>query len=113
MDYQDRVQSDNYLKAKKRVEEIKGFYMHLIVYVLVNLFISITIIIGNLNSGESLKDILTGFGVYSVWIFWGIGIFFHAIGVMNSNFLLGKKWEARKLKQFMDEEREQTEKLLR
>ena len=112
MDYRDRVQSDNYLKAKKRVEEIKGFYMHLIVYVLVNLFISITIIIGNMDHGESLLDVLSNFGVYAVWVFWGIGIFFHALGVLNTNPILGKKWEEQKLKQYMEEDREQSRKLM-
>lgn len=107
MDFEDRQQSEKYLKAKKRVDEIKGFYIHLIVYVLVNIFISTTIIIGNLDSGDSLGDILSGFGVYSVWIFWGIGIFFHALGVLNTNPLLGKKWEQRKLKKFLEEDKEQ------
>ncbi|MDJ0646253.1 MAG: 2TM domain-containing protein [Flavobacteriaceae bacterium] len=112
MNFEDRQKSDSYLKAKKRVDEIKGFYMHLIVYILVNLFISISIIIGNLNSGESLADILSSFGVYSVWLFWGIGIFFHAIGVLKTNVFFGKKWEERKIKQYMGEDKEQSKKLL-
>ncbi|MGK0414076.1 MAG: hypothetical protein ACJA1B_002296, partial [Polaribacter sp.] len=29
-----------YLLAKKRVEKIKGFYIHLVVYIIVNIFIS-------------------------------------------------------------------------
>ncbi|NNC69650.1 MAG: 2TM domain-containing protein [Flavobacteriaceae bacterium] len=113
MDSEERKRSDNYLKAKKRVEDIKGFYIHLVVYVLVNLFISITIIVGNLNSGESLSKIFSSFGVYSVWIFWGIGIFFHAIGVLNTNPLLGKKWEEKKLKEFIEEDKEQSKRLLK
>ena len=112
MDFKERARSDNYLKAKKRVEEIKGFYVHLIVYVLVNLFISATIIIGNLNSGESLGDILSNFGIYAVWFFWGIGVVFHAIGVLNTNPLFGKRWEERKLKEFIEEDRQQSRKLL-
>ncbi len=110
MDFEDRVRSDNYLKAKKRVDEIKGFYMHLIVYVLVNLFISVTVIIGNMDQGESLLDVLSNFGVYAVWVFWGIGIFFHAVGVLNKNPIFGKNWEERKLKQFIEEDKLQARK---
>ena len=29
-----------YIKAKKRVKEIKGFYSHFLIYILVNIFIS-------------------------------------------------------------------------
>lgn len=113
MNFEDRKNSEKYYKAKKRVKEIKGFYIHLIVYVAVNIFISTTIIMGNMNSGESLGDIFSSFGVYSVWVFWGIGIFFHAIGVFNINPFLGKKWEEKKLKEFMGEDREQSKKLLK
>lgn len=112
MDYQERARSENYLKAKKRVEEIKGFYMHLIVYVLVNLFISATIIVGSMGDGDSLAEVLSNFGVYAVWVFWGIGIFFHALGVLNTNPILGKKWEEQKLKKYMEEDKEQSRKLM-
>ena len=112
MDIEDRQRSDNYLKAKKRVDELKGFYMHLLVYVLVNIFISTTIIIGNLNDGVSLATILSKFGVYSVWIFWGIGIFFHGIGVLKTNVIFGKDWQRKKIQQYLEEDKEASKKFL-
>ena len=40
------ISEDRFIRAKKRVKKIKGFYIHLIVYVLVNLFLSGIIIFG-------------------------------------------------------------------
>lgn len=58
-------------KAKRRVEAKVGFYIHLSVYITVNLLL---IIINLTTSPEYLwfKWPLMG---------WGIGLFFHAIGV--------------------------------
>lgn len=92
-----------YLRAQKRVKQIKGFYTHLIVYILVNIFISGTIIFGMTQSGESFKEISNNFGVYSTWIFWGIGLFFHWLGVFGFSMLgFGKDWEDRKIKELMN-----------
>ena len=102
---QDFRQEQNYIKAKKRVKEIKGFYIHLSTYVIINIFISGVIIYGLLSSGDSLNETITNFGVYSTWIFWGIGIFFHWLGVFEFKSLgFGKDWEEKKIKEFMDKE---------
>ncbi|HUU80152.1 MAG TPA: 2TM domain-containing protein [Acidobacteriota bacterium] len=60
-----------YQKAKKRVEAKIGFYIHLAVYVGVNILL---IIINLLTSTQEL---------WFKWplIGWGIGVFFHALGV--------------------------------
>jgi bacteriorhodopsin len=60
-----------YEKAKKRVEAKIGFYIHLAVYVGVN----ILLIISNLLTSTQ--------ELWFRWplIGWGIGIFFHALGV--------------------------------
>mgnify|MGYP003451581079 CR=1 FL=1 len=42
-----------YLEAQNRVKKLKGFYIHAIVYVLVNLFI----LAQNVESGESLAHL--------------------------------------------------------
>lgn len=60
-----------YEKAKKRVEAKIGFYIHLAAYVVVN----ILLIISNLLTSTQ--------ELWFRWplIGWGIGIFFHALGV--------------------------------
>ena len=78
----DFKQEQNYIKAKKRVKDIKGFYIHFIVYVIVNIFISSVIFYNLLEIGSSFSDV-NNFGIYSTWIFWGIGVFFHWLGVFG------------------------------
>lgn len=98
-------QEDSFLRAKKRVKVIKGFYVHLIIYVLSNICISGIIIWGIMESGYRFKDTLSNFGVYSTWVFWGIGMFFHWLGVFGFKSLgFGSDWEEKKIKELMDKE---------
>ena len=100
------TEEHKYLLAKKRVEKIKGFYIHFLVYVIVNIFISAIIIFGltNDSNGEySFFDAITHFGVYSTWLFWGIGVFFHWLGVFGTNVFFGKDWEKKKIEKYMDD----------
>ena len=63
---QEYLKEQQYLNAKKRVKEIKGFYSHLLIYVLINIFISGIIIFGlSYSDNYSLLGSLTNFGVYS------------------------------------------------
>ncbi len=86
---------ERYQKAKKQVKEIKGFYGHLTSYILV---LTLLIYINLKYSPEYLWFLWTMFG-------WGLGLFFHAVRVFNWFPFLGKDWEERKIKQFMDEEK--------
>lgn len=87
-----------YLRAKKRVEAMVGFYWHLASYVAVNIFLILLI---GLNSDTGFS----GFGPYATAAFWGIGLFFHFIGVFGFNFAFGKDWEQRKIDEYMEKER--------
>ena len=81
---------ESYLKAKKRVEKLKGFYIHLIVYILVNLLL----IMINLLTDASYLWFLYPLGG------WGIGILIHGLTTFASgNF--GSQWEERKIKEYM------------
>ena len=91
------IKEDAYIRAKKRVDSIKGFYWHLAVYIVVNIFI-VTIIVSN-------SDVeLFSLGALSTPLFWGIGLLFHFLGVFGSNILFGTGWEKRKIKEFMDKD---------
>ena len=101
----DFTQEQSYIRAKKRVKAIKGFYVHFIVYVLVNIFISGIIIFGLMQSDYSLNSAFSNFGVYSTWVFWGIGIFFHWLGVFGFKSIgFGSDWEEKKIKELMEKE---------
>ena len=81
-----------YQKAEERVEVLKGFYIHLIVYVVINLMLfSINMIV----SPEAL------------WFFWpltgwGVAVVLHALRVFVGTF--GSNWEEKKIAEIMDKE---------
>ena len=84
-----------YRRAKERVEALKGFYVHLAVFLIINL-------------GLFLLDLVTGGG--ASWFFWpllgwGIGLAVHAFVVFGEEGRLGRAWEERKIKQLMDRDR--------
>ncbi|AFL81647.1 hypothetical protein Aeqsu_2187 [Aequorivita sublithincola DSM 14238] len=92
-----------YLRAKKKVETLKGFYSHLTVYILVNA----GIILVSANVFNSNPIDFSDWGNYVTTFFWGIGLVSHAlylIFVLNvrNNFL--KDWEEKKIMQFLEEE---------
>lgn len=84
-----------YLKAQKRIKEIKGFYSHLIVMVILLPF---------------LVFINLQFTPQYHWFWWAVfgnlfGLFFHWLGVFGfRSFGLGKDWEEKKIEQYMREE---------
>lgn len=86
---------ERYQKAQKQVKEIKGFYGHLTSYVIV---LAILIYINLKYTPEYLWFIWTMLG-------WGIGLLFHAMRVFNWFTFLNKEWEERKIKQFMEEDK--------
>ncbi len=83
-----------YLEAQKRVKRLKGFYIHALIYFLVNLFLIYT----NVKSNGDLTNINN----YWTAIFWGIGLLGHATGVFLPNFIMGKDWEEKKIRELMD-----------
>ncbi|MGB0891403.1 MAG: 2TM domain-containing protein [Flavobacteriaceae bacterium] len=103
MNSDNYLQEQKYLRAKKRVEDLKGFYTHLAVYVAVNLFISITRIVQESKDGFTIAETLSDFGTFAIWIFWGIGVLFHGLKTFGFNFLMGKDWEERKIKEYLKE----------
>ena len=83
-----------YERARKRVEDIKGFYTHLTVYVLVNL-------------GLLTLNLLTS--PNALWFYWpllgwGIGVAAHAASVFGPGLMWGPEWEERKIKELMDKD---------
>lgn len=104
---EDYKEQERYERAKKRVANIKGFYGHLAAYVIVNTFISSNKIIRNISNGESFSEAFFDFGTFAVWLFWGIGLFFHFYGVIGKDYVFSKDWENRKIKEFIEKEETQ------
>ncbi|MEM6686558.1 MAG: 2TM domain-containing protein [Bacteroidota bacterium] len=104
MENRNREKTERYLRAEKKVNELKGFYIHVLVYICVNLFISTKKIMTNLDNGETFEQAFFDLGTFIVWLAWGIGLAFHAFNVFIDNGILGKNWEDRKIQDYMDEE---------
>jgi hypothetical protein len=66
----DFRKEEAYMRAKKKVDSLIGFYWHLAVYIVVNTFLILLI---GLNSDGGFG----GFGPYATALFWGIGLLFH------------------------------------
>lgn len=86
------ISEKRYKQAKKRVEQIKVFYLHFAIYLLcVPGFLYLNYI-SNTDFPWALFPIAG----------WGIGVANHASETFNYNPFLGKKWEERKIKELMD-----------
>ena len=88
-------EEESYKRAKKRVGELRGFYEHLIAYVVVNIML---VIINLVTSPDTLW-------FYWVTVFWGIGVIWHAISVFGKRGKLGKNWEEKKIKELMEKDK--------
>ena len=97
MNSQDEIKLKN---AKKKVKDIKGFYSHLTIFILVN----ILILAGNTNFFREFG------GDYWFWrylitpVFWGVGLLIHGLVVFVPSFGFVKKWEERKMKELMEKD---------
>lgn len=92
----EKIYTDDqkYLRAKKKVDNLKGFYSNLLAYCLVIPFL---IFINLMTSPDH----------YWFWypaIGWGIGIVFHAVGVFNRTSFFGHDWEERKIQEIIKED---------
>ena len=91
-------------RAKKRVEQLKGFHIHLVVYVAINLLIAL----GNMVASASQGEPLLRWPMLITPLLWGIGLAIHALNVFGPNFLFGKKWEERQIAKFMEQDRRES-----
>lgn len=110
MEIMDTNNKEKLERAKKRVEGLKGFYIHLAVYIIINTFISTMKIVQNMSDGESFNDAFWDFGTFAVWFFWGIGMFFHGVKVFSYNPFFGKNWEQKQIQKYMDKDKKEAEK---
>ena len=94
------IEEVQYQEALIRVKKIKGFYTHLVIYLVVNIMILI-INYQDLDAGESFFQ----WRSFTTAFFWGIGLLSHALSTFMPNWIFGKNWENRKIKEFMENEK--------
>ena len=93
-------QNERYFLAKKRVKSIRGFYIHLFFYLVINAVIIVQIYSHNNHDFFQLES-------FSTALFWGIGLLAHGTSVFGSNLIFGKKWEERKIKELMSKDKKE------
>ena len=87
------IEEKRYLKAKERVDAIKGFYGNLTSYLLVIPFLWWL----NFRTTDFLWAFFPTLG-------WGFGLTMHAMEAFGYNPLWGKRWQEKKIKELMDKE---------
>ncbi len=103
MENNNYTEEQKYIRAKKKVKSIKGFYVHLFVYIIIN-----GVIILSTAFSEGGWQVFWEWQSYSTTIFWGIGLAFHAFSVFGMDFILGKDWGDRKINELMNKENRDT-----
>jgi hypothetical protein len=93
-----------YNLAYKRVKRIKGFYIHALVFVVIN----IAIVFSNFDRSSGGLDALLRWDTYSTALFWGIGLAAHGLSVFGRNIFFGSDWEEKKIQELM--KKDQSEK---
>ena len=97
-------ETEKYNRAKKKMEEIKGFYSHLTVYLVINTLL-ILLQLGVFTNG--FADIrVPSWSYFTTPFFWGIGLLFHGLYVFQHRMRFFKDWEERKIKEYMDKDEE-------
>lgn len=105
----DDYQSENFNRderyeiAAKRVKRIKGFYVHLLVYIIVNIFI----IAGNFINNSNNDPLFWSWQTFSTALFWGIGLVAHGLSVFGKNLFFNSNWEEKKIQEFMAKDKSQ------
>jgi len=93
MEPSETKNANSYDKALRRVKELKGFYGNLIAYCCV---ISFFAIINFLSTPNELWFYWPAIG-------WGLGLAIHGF----NTFGVGKNWEEKKIRQFMEKEKQE------
>lgn len=88
------TEEQRYYEAKKEVDKVKGFYHHLITYIVLNIFFLV------FNLVTSPKELW----FYWPLLWWGLGVISHGTRVFGYYPFFSKDWEERKIKDLMDKE---------
>ena len=85
---------ERYERAKGRVEILRGFYVHAIVFVIVNLGLAAYNLAMNPDR------------IWFIYVLggWGIGLIAHGAYALGSGRFLGEAWQERKIREEMDRE---------
>ncbi|AXT50646.1 histidine kinase [Aquimarina sp. BL5] len=95
-------QLKTYIRAQKRVAEERNFYTHLAIYIVINIIIFAVI----LELKDYIYDGYLWINLLSTPVLWGIPLLIHGVWAFRKGkkLTLFKKWEDRKIKEYMNKE---------
>ncbi|OIQ28365.1 MAG: hypothetical protein BM564_09860 [Bacteroidetes bacterium MedPE-SWsnd-G2] len=102
---EDYRKEEAYLRARLRTEKLKKFYSHLGTYVILFFALHSFKVVRRVGAGHDFLDVLSELSIGSFWWYWAIGLLIHAASVFLPNVIFGPKWEAQKMKEYMDKEK--------
>ncbi len=82
-------------KARRKARDIRGFYIHCLCYATI---IPLLIVVNLVFVPDFYWFPFSMLG-------WGTGLLFHALSVYDIAPFFGKRWEEKKIKEFMDRDR--------
>ena len=88
----DIKQHPRYEEARRHAQDVRGFYTHLVIYILVNAGLIA------MNFLEIRTRIWFGWPLLG----WGIGLAAHGLWVFAFSGWLGPQWEERKIREYLD-----------
>lgn len=100
----------SYGRAQKKVKDIKGFYGHLTAYIIVNLILLLSrnnfrfYLVNNTVFEDANILNWIDWNIYGTPVVWGVALAIHAVSVFGKNPFLGKTWEKRQIKKYMEKE---------
>lgn len=85
---------DDVERMRHRVQAMRGFYTHFILYLIINLAL---VIVNLITMPEHYWFHYTALG-------WGIGLMSHWWGVFGSRIFFSRDWEERKIRELLEKE---------
>ncbi len=88
-------ETERYRRAKARMEAVRGFFIHLTIYLTINAFLLV------------LNLITTPDHLWFYWplLGWGAGVAINGLVVFGISSRWGANWEERKIRQYMNQDR--------
>ena len=94
MNQNETNDQERFERAKQRVDILRGFYVHAIVFVIVNLGLA------------AYNLAMSPDRIWFIYVLggWGIGLTAHGAYALGSGRFLGEAWQERKIREEMDRE---------
>lgn len=97
------IEEQRYIRAKKRLDNLKLFYIHLLGYIILVVLLSYNLYIME----GTHKEFFKWFDI-TIMIAWTVFIVLHWWRVFKGKLFFKTNWEDKKIRQYMEEEHKTT-----